>query len=80
VHFFQVFFPSEAVGARGGGGPDAAVRPLDQTRVMWTRREEDQSHEDDANRGSRDDPYHILGPVHTCLYVRACRLVTGTSS
>jgi len=26
------------------------------------------------------DPYYRLGPVHTCLYVRACRLVTGTSS
>jgi len=25
-------------------------------------------------------PYYRLGPVHTCLYVRACRLVTGTSS
>jgi len=28
---------------------------------------------------SPDDPYYRLGPVHTCLYVRACRLVTGTS-
>jgi len=27
-----------------------------------------------------DDPYYRLGPVHKCLYVRACRLVTGTSS
>jgi len=24
---------------------------------------------------SPDDPYYRLGPVHTCLYVRACRLV-----
>jgi len=38
-------------GARGGGGPDAAARPLDRTRVMRTRRGEDQSHEDDASRG-----------------------------
>ena len=26
-----------------------------------------------------DDPYYGLGPVLTCLYVRACRLVTGTT-
>ena len=25
-------------------------------------------------------PYYTLEPVHTCLYVWACRLVTGTSS
>jgi len=33
-------------------------------------------------RYSPDDPYYSLRlrPVHTCLYVRACRLVTGTSS
>ena len=33
-------------------------------------------------RFSPDDPYYSLrlGPFHTCLYVRACRLVTGTSS
>jgi len=29
---------------------------------------------------SPDDPYDRLGPIHMCLYVRACRLVTGTSS
>jgi len=34
----------------------------------------------DGLRYSPDDPYYRLGPVHTCLYVRACRLVTGTSS
>jgi hypothetical protein len=27
-----------------------------------------------------DDPYYRLGPVHTCLYARVCRLVTGTCS
>ena len=68
------FFPYEAVGARGGGG-DVAARPLDRTRVMRTRRGDDQSHEDDANRGSPDDPYCRFGPVHTCLYVRV--LETG---
>ena len=26
---------------------------------------------------SPDDTYYRLGPVHTCLYARACRLVTG---
>jgi len=31
-------------------------------------------------RYSPDDPYYRLGPVHTCPCVRACRLVTGTSS
>jgi len=25
----------------------------------------------DSLRYSPDDPYYILGPVHTCLYVRA---------
>ena len=34
----------------------------------------------DGLRYSPDDPYNKLGPLHTCLYVRACRLVTGTSS
>ena len=34
----------------------------------------------DGLRYSPDDPYYRLWPVHTCLYVRACRLVTGTSS
>ena len=34
----------------------------------------------DGLRYSPDDPYYRLGPVHTCLYVRACRLVSGTSS
>jgi len=34
----------------------------------------------DSLRYSPDDPYYRLGPVHTCLYVRACRLVSGTSS
>jgi len=34
----------------------------------------------DGLRYSPDDPYYRLGPVNTCLYVRACRLVTGTSS
>ena len=34
----------------------------------------------DGLRYSPDDPYYRLGPVHTCLYVRACRLVTRTSS
>jgi len=34
----------------------------------------------DGLRSFPDEPYYRLGPVHTCLYVRACRLVTGTSS
>ena len=34
----------------------------------------------DSLRYSPDDPYYRLGPVHTCLYVRACQLVTRTSS
>ena len=34
----------------------------------------------DGLRYSPDDPYYRLGPVHTRLYVRACRLVTGTPS
>ena len=39
------FLPSKTVGVRGGGGPDVAARPLDQTRVMWTRRgEHDQNY------------------------------------
>jgi len=32
----------------------------------------------DGLRYSSDDPYYRLGPVYTCLYVRPCRLVTGT--
>jgi len=58
------FFPYEAVGARGGGG-DVAARPLDRTRVMRTRRGDDQSHEDDANRGvSWND--HSPWPAQYC--------------
>jgi len=34
----------------------------------------------DGLRYSPDDPYYELGPVNTCLHVRACRLVTATSS
>jgi len=36
----------------------------------------------DGLRYSPNDTYYRLGPVHTCLYVRACGLVpvTGTSS
>jgi len=34
----------------------------------------------DGLQYSPDDPYYRLGPIHKCLYVRACRLVTGTSS
>jgi len=34
----------------------------------------------DGLRYSLDDSYYRLGPVRTCLYVRACQLVTGTSS
>ena len=34
----------------------------------------------DGLRYSPGDPYYKLGPVHTCLYLGACRLVTGTSS
>ena len=34
----------------------------------------------DGLRYSPDDPYYRPGPIYTCLYVRACRLVTGTSS
>jgi len=33
----------------------------------------------DGLRYSHDDPYYRLGPVYTCLYLRACQLVTGTS-
>jgi len=33
----------------------------------------------DGLRYPSDDLYYRLGPVHTCFYVRACRLVTGTS-
>ena len=32
-----------------------------------------------GKRYSPEDLHYRLGPVHTCLYVRACRLVTGTS-
>jgi len=31
-------------------------------------------------RYSSDDPYYRLGHIHTCFYVRACRLVMGTTS
>ena len=34
----------------------------------------------DGLRYSPDDPYYILGPVHMHFFVRACRLMTGTSS
>jgi len=33
----------------------------------------------DVLRYSPVDPYYRLGAFHTCLYVRACRLVTRTS-
>jgi len=72
VRFF--FFHLRPLG-RAAVEPDAAAHPLDQTRVLRTRRGEDYSYEHDANRGSPDDPYYRLGPVHTCLYIRV--LETG---
>ena len=80
------FFPSEAFGAHGSGGlqPHVAARQMNWTRVMRTRRGSAFKFLGGKCIGKRvgyaDDPYDRLVPVHTCLYVRACRLVTGTSS
>ena len=63
-------------------GRAVAARPLDRTRVM--RNNEGRICDSERGVSVFATPLMTLttnlGPVHICLYFRACRLLTGTSS